>query len=47
MHEKYEYFHMQMLTADGKAIIFTTKLVLFDQDKLNQCRFIKATNINT
>jgi len=42
MQEKYKGFHMQMLTADGKAIDFYKKVGF---EKANLCGSIKETNI--
>jgi GNAT superfamily N-acetyltransferase len=45
MQEKYNHFHMQMLTADGKAVDFyKKKTVLNVLETQNQCGFIKEMN---
>tara|TARA_R110002049_G_scaffold242263_2_gene416086 strand:- start:2132 stop:2326 length:195 start_codon:yes stop_codon:yes gene_type:complete len=43
--EKYNHFHMQILTADGKAIDFYKKVGLKKLSKLCLRGFIKVMNI--
>jgi len=43
--EKYEGFHLQMLTAARKQLTFIKKLDLKKMEKLCQCGFIMETNI--
>jgi len=45
IQEKYKGFHMQMLTADGKAIDFYKKARFEKAEKPNLCGSIKEMNI--
>ena len=47
MQEIYRDFHMQMLTADGRAIDFYKKMVLKKREKPSPCGFIAEMSINS